>query len=198
MFAHISMLVAAQMFGSLTDAYPNIAPKVAAEHVAACGAGAVTVRSDAQLDTDTLVIAGTAPLSDQQLACIDKAASFYDVELQPPAQARFNAVREARSAALMASEARKWLKTHDLLDRLPVYRPGVTDDVAFGREVETLCNAKGAFRSRYGPHVLSPDWIMSRANESHPDMKPMQCLLAVSAASGFKMGFIGNEQIAPE
>jgi len=98
----------------------------------------------------------------------------------------------------MASEARKWLKAHDLLDRLPVYQPGVTDDAAFGREVETLCNAKGAFRSGYGPHVLSPDWLMRRANEPHPNMKPMECLLAISAMSGFKMGFIGNEQIAPE
>ena len=120
MYAHLIMIAAAQMPASLSNAYPNITPQVAAKRVTDCGVGAVTVRSDAELDTDVLIVGGSALVSDQQLACINKAASFYDVELPSSAQPRFNAIREAQSAALMASEARKWLKAHDLLDQISI------------------------------------------------------------------------------
>jgi hypothetical protein len=197
MYAHLMMIAAAQMPASLLNAYENITPQVAAQRVAACGVGAVTVRSDAELDADVLVVAGSAPLSDPQLGCIDKAASFYDVALSPSAQPRFDAIREARSAALMASDARKWLKAHDLLNQLPRYEPGVTDDAEFGRKVEKLCRADGALQSRYGPHALSPEWTMQRSTDARAQDGPLACLLNVSSATGFKMGFVGNEQAAP-
>jgi hypothetical protein len=198
MYAHLIMIAAAQMSASLSNAYPNITPQVAAKRVTDCGVGAVTVRSDAELDTDVLIVGGSAPVSDQQLACINKAASFYDVELPSSAQPRFNAIREAHSAALMASEARKWLKAHDLLDQIPKYEAGVTDDAAFGRRVEKLCRADGALRSSYGPHALSPEWTMQHASDAHLEDGPLACLLNVTWATGFKMGFIGNEQTAPK
>lgn len=197
MYAHLIMIAAAQMPASLLNAYENITPQVAAKRVTDCGVGAVTVRSDAELDTDVLVVAGSATVSDQQLACIDKAASFYDVELSPSMQPRFNAIREARSAALMASEARKWLKAHNLLNQLPKYEPGVTNDAEFGRKIETLCRADGAFQSRYGPHALNPEWMMRRSTGARLEDGPLACLLNVTWATGFKMGFIGNEQAAP-
>lgn len=198
MYAHVIMIAAAQMPASLANAYPNITPQVAAKRVADCGVGTVTVSSDAELDTDVLIVAGSAKMSEQQLACIDKAASFYDVELPAPTQPRFNAIREAHSAALMASEARKWLKAHKLLDQLPKYEPGVTDDAVFGRKIEKLCHAGGALTSRYGPHALSPEWAMQHAPDARVEDGPLTCLLNVTWAVGFKMGFIGNEQAAPK
>lgn len=198
MYPHLLMAAAAQISAPLLNAYPNITPQVAAKRVSDCAVGAVTVRSDAELEADVLVIAGSAPVSDQQLACIDKAASFYDVELPPSVQPRFNAIREAHSAALMTSEARKWLKAHGLLDQLPKYEPGVTDDAAFGRKVEKLCGADGALQSRYGPHALSPEWATERALDARLEDGPLACLLNVTWATGFKMGFIGNEQAAPK
>jgi hypothetical protein len=197
MNAHLILIAAAQMSASLLNAYDRITPQVAAQRVAGCGVGTVSVRSDAELDADVLVVAESVPIPDQQLACIDKAASFYDVELPPSAQPRFNAIREARSAAWMAAEARNWLKAHNLLDRLPKYDPGVTDDAAFGRKVEKLCSADGALQSRYGPHVLSPAWAMHRATNAPIEDGRLACLLSVTWATGFKMGFIGNEQAAP-
>ena len=196
MHAPVILIAATQLSASLSNAYPRITPQVAAERVADCGMGAVTVRSDAELDV--LVVAGSAPVSDQQLACIDKAASFYDVELPPSAQSRFNAIREARSAALMASDARAWLKAHGLLGRLPRYEPGVTDDEVVGRKIEKLCRADGALRSRQGPHALSPEWTVRHASDAGSKDGPLDCLLNVTRATGFKMGFIGNEQAAPE
>jgi hypothetical protein len=197
MYAHLVMIAAAQMSTSVLKAYDQITPQVAAKRVAGCGVGAVTVRSDAELDADVLVVAGSASILDERLACIDKAASFYDVELPPSVQPRFNAIREARSAALMATEGRRWLKAHDLLDRVPKYEAGVTDDAVFGRTVEKLCGADQALQSPYGPHALSPEWASQHAFDPRIEDGPMACLINVSWATGFKMGFIGNEQAAP-
>lgn len=129
---------------------------------------------------------------------MDQAASFYDVELSSSAQPRFNAIREARSAALMTTEGRKWLKAHDLLDQLPKYEPGVTDDAAFGRKIEKLCGADGALQSRYGPHALSPEWGMRLVPDVSSEDGHFTCLLNVTWATGFEMGYIGNEQAAPK
>lgn len=194
MLAHVITIALAQMSALLLDAYPSITPQVAAKRVADCGVGAVTVRADTDLGADVLVVEGSEPVSDQQLACINKAASFYDVELPSSAQPRFDAIRDAVSAALMASEARKWLKAHGLLNRLPKYEPGVTDDAEFGRKVEKLCSAEGALQSQYGPHTLSPAWTTQRVGDAQREEGTLKCLLSVTWASGYKMGFIGNEQ----
>lgn len=98
----------------------------------------------------------------------------------------------------MTSEARKWLNAHDLLDRLPKYETGVTDDAEFGRRVEELCSAQGALQSHYGPHALSPEWVSQRSPDAAVEDGPLTCLLNVTWATGFKMGFIGNEQAVPE
>ena len=119
------------------------------------------------------------------------------MELRSAAQPRFNAIREAHSADLMASEAREWLKTHDLLDQIPKYDAGVTDDAAYGRKVEKLCRADGALRSSYGPHALSPEWAMEHASDDRIEDGPLTCLLNVAWATGLNIGFIGNEQTAP-
>jgi hypothetical protein len=190
------IVIAAQLSASLLNSYEPTTPQVAAKRVASCGVGAVTVKSDANLEVDVLVVAAST-VSDQQLACMVKAASSYDVELPPSIQPRFNAVSEARSAALVASHARKWLKAHNLLDRIPKYELGVTDDAAFGREIEKLCHADQALQSQYGPHALSPEWAMQHATEARLEDGPMACLLNVTWATGFKMGFIGNEQALP-
>ncbi|HUD29811.1 MAG TPA: hypothetical protein VMQ93_13135 [Novosphingobium sp.] len=197
MYAHAIIIAAAQVSASFANAYSGITPQVAAKRVAECGVDTVTVKSDAELDTDVLVVGVLDSVSNQTLTCIDKAASFYDVELPSPAQSRFNAIREARSAVLVASKARKWLKAHDLLDELPKYEAGVTDDVLFGREVEKLCGADRALQSGYGPHTLNPEWVMQDITDGPSEDGPMACLLNVTWATGFKINFIGNEIAAP-
>lgn len=196
MFAPLLLISAAQLSPELLGAFDRISPQVAARRVAACGVGAVTVRFDAELDEDVLLVKATT-VSDAQLNCMDKESSFYDVELPPSVKSRFDAIRDARFAALATAESRKWLKAHDLLDRLPKYEAGVTDDNSFAREIEKLCNADRAFQSQYGPNTLNPEWIEQNALSGRPDGGPMACLLNVTYATGFKMGFIGNERAAP-
>jgi hypothetical protein len=196
MFAPLLLISAAQLSPGLLEAFDRISPQVAARRVAACGVGAVTVRYDAELDEEVLLVK-TTTVSDAQLNCMDKASSFYDVELPLSVKSRFDAIRDARFAALAAAASRKWLKAHDLLDRLPKYEAGVTDDKSFAREIEKLCNADGAFQSQYGPNTLNPEWIKQNALSGRPDSGPMACLLNVTYATGFKIGFIGNERAAP-
>ncbi|WP_206243464.1 hypothetical protein [Novosphingobium terrae] len=196
MFVPMLLISVALLSAGAPDAFDRISPQAAAKRVAACGVGAVTVRSDVEPNSDVLLVMATT-VSDAQLNCIDRASSFYDVVLSPSVQPRFDAIRDARFAALATAENRKWLTTHNILNRLPKYESGVTDDKAFAREIEKLCDADGAFQSQYGPNALSPEWVMQHAANGDPDGGPMACLMNVTYATGFKMGFIGNERVAP-
>lgn len=196
MFLMLAMFAAAQLSGPLPDGFERITPQVAAERVGNCGTGTVTIRSDPNLDTDVLVVAGKGTITDEQIACIAKAASFYEVELPPDAQPRLNAITEARGAAIVEAYTHNWLATHNLLGRLPKYEAGVTNDAAFAREIEKLCKAKGALQSQYGVHALNPAWATRQKDEPLED-QPFACVINVALASGFKLGFIGNEQFAP-
>jgi hypothetical protein len=176
--------------------YDRVTPKTAAERVMRCGIGPVTVKSEAELDTEVLVVTANGPLTDEQIACIDKAASFYDVKLPASAQSRFDRARETRAAAYMAGEGRKWLLAHRLLDRLPSYRSGVTQDADVAHKIEELCHAEGALSSSFGVHAVSPDWVMKNSGKIKQD-GPFVCLLNAAWASGYQLGFIGNEAYAP-
>jgi hypothetical protein len=89
--------------------YDRVTPQAAAERVMRCAVGPVTVKSEAGLETEVLVVAANGPLTDEQIDCIDRAASFYNVELPASAQSGFNKARETRATAYLAGEGRKWL-----------------------------------------------------------------------------------------
>ena len=191
MFAQLALLVA-QVSSPMLDAYDQITPEVAAERVARCAAGSVKVRSMKEIDVDVLVVTTEHAITDEQIACIAKAGSFYDVELPPNAQPRLNAVKIARSVALSKAQGTAWLATHSLSGKLPEYISGVTDDEEFANKIEKLCRADGALHSRYGVHALSPDYL----HRGYPtEDGPIACVLNVAWASGFEVGFIGNEQV---
>jgi len=130
MFAPL-ILLAAQVTSPMLDAYDQITPQVAAQRTERCGAGPVTVRTDKLTESDVLVVAAQGVITDEQIACIAKAASFYDVKLPPDAQPRLNAITKAKSSALVKAEGQRWLTTHHLLRKLPKYEAGVTDDDRF-------------------------------------------------------------------
>ena len=195
MLAHLAILVA-QVTSPMLDAYDRITPEVAAERVASCGAGAVTVRSKKEIDVDVLVVAANSAITDKQIVCIAKAASFYEVELPPDAQPRLNAITTARSEAITKAEGAKWLSAHNLLAELPEYKVGVTNDDEFVRKIETLCRAGGALHSRYGVHAINPEWVRKHVRIPTKD-GPFACVISAAMASGFELVFIGNEQSTP-
>lgn len=100
-----------------------------------------------------------------------------------------------RSEAVTRAEGRKWLSAHNLLSKLPEYKAGVTDDEEFARKIETLCRADGALHSRDGVHALSPEWGMHLGKPTEDG--PFACVLNAAWASGFDLGFVGNEQATP-
>jgi hypothetical protein len=124
----------------------------------------------------------------------------YTLKFPPNVQPRFDAMLEAKAEVWMKARAHDWLSARGLLDRVPKYQEGITDDGAFTRQVEVMCGpqAKGAFQSKYGFHALSPEWV--RRLGLPPRRKAtetLSCLTNATAVAGFKIGFIGNEAFAP-
>jgi len=105
MFA-IAALLAAQATSPMLDAYDQITPKVAAERIKRCGIGSVTVRTDEAIEEDVLVVAAKAVITDEQIACIAKAASFYDVELPRDTQPRLDALTKENLQRLRKRRAK--------------------------------------------------------------------------------------------
>lgn len=174
----------------------RITPQEAVERAGDCHLGPVTMRYEDELQSDILTVNVTAA-SEEQLVCLDKATEFgIFVELPPSIQPRFDAIREARASAIVKEDAREWLSAKGLLSRVPKYMAGTTDDAKFTREVEKVCGpqADGAFQSKYGPHVLNPQWSNRFAMPpKHEDEDVFACLFNIMSYVGFSVGFIGNE-----
>ena len=174
----------------------RITPQEAAKRVSQCGLGSVTTHYEPDIQEDVLVASGAQFATDDQLACAYKVVGFYyTLELPPNVQPRFDQMLETKAEVRMKAEARDWLAARGLLDRVPTYQKGVSDDAAFTRQVEALCGprAKGAFQSKYGFHALSPAWTKRELIPSDPSGGALTCLINVMAAAGFEFGFIGNE-----
>lgn len=173
----------------------GLSPQMAAEQVSQCGLGPVTIKFEEEIQSFILVPQGSASSTDEQLKCADTAAGIYDLGLPEAVLRRFYAIRSERVTALAVLAAKKWLTEHRLLDRVPKYEKGLSNDAAFVRSVERLCGprARGAFRSAHGPHALSPTWIEREGNPGGSSSHVLACLLNVTTFAGFEVGFVGNE-----
>ena len=179
------------------DTMERITPMEAVKRAEDCNLGRVTIRYEDELQSDIVTVTGAKAPSEEQLACLDKATGFgIFVELPPSIQPRFDAIREARASAMVKEGAREWLSAKGLLSRVPKYVPGTTDDAKFTRDVEKVCGprAEGAFQSKYGPHVLNPQWSSKLAMPpKQEDEEFFACLFNIMSYVGFSVGFIGNE-----
>lgn len=178
----------------------QITPQIAAERIARCGLGQVTISYEEVLQSEVLTAAGATSVTDEQLACADEAASYYHLELPPAVQPRYDAIRNARLSARVLREARAWLAERGLLERVPSYQAGVTDDGAFTLALEELCGprAKGAFQSEYGFHAISADWAQRNFEPFGEGAEVVGCLMNAALVAGFEFGFIGNEAAATD
>jgi hypothetical protein len=180
--------------------FEQITPEVAAERISQCGLGTVTIRYDEVLQSEVLTAAEATSVSDEQLACADKAASYYCLELPPAVQPRYDAIRGARLSAFFLKEAQAWLSARGLLERVPRYEAGVSNDDDFSRQLERLCGprANGALQSEYGFHAISPDWMQRNIEPSKEGAEVLTCLMNVARVAGFDIGFIGNMAASSE
>ena len=147
------------------------------------------------MQQDVMVVAAAGTVTDQQLECADKGASYHTLELPPHVQRRYNAIRAARFKLAFDADARAWLSARGLLGKVPEYRRGVTDDSAFTRRVEELCGprAKGAFQSTYSFRTLDPAWIKREMQPPEMGEEVFTCIVNVTSIAGFELGFVGNE-----
>jgi len=188
-------MIASQSVGSSGEPFERVRPEVAAKRISDCGLGPVTIRFDELLQSEILTAASASAVTDEQLACADKAASHYDLELPPGVQARYDAIRAKRLSAHFLAEARAWLSARGLLERVPHYQAGVTDDADFTRAVEDLCGprAKGVFQSQYGFHAISPDWMKrSLGPLDEEGSEVLACIMNVTRVAGYEVHLIGN------
>lgn len=170
-----------------------ISPKAAAQQIVLCGAGPVDVRFDDLLRSYVLTVHGAA---DAQLQCIERAAGYHDVELPSALQKGFDEIRAAKYSAVYREQAVAWLSERGLLDKVPKFLPGETDDATFSRKLEAICGpaAEGALQSEYGPRTISPQWIKKMSLPFRPeDAEAMSCLMTTASIAGFDLGLIGNE-----
>jgi hypothetical protein len=168
----------------------------AASQASKCGLGPVTFQFNDEMDEDGLSLGRVTAATDAQLSCVERAAGPYFIDVGPELQERFFRMQIAHQEAFMQDQSRKWLADRGLLGRVPRYVAGTTDDAAFTAEVENLCgpHARGAFKSRFGPHAISPDWLSS-SQPSAEESEAFDCIMKVTLVAGYKMGFIGNEAI---
>ncbi len=197
-FAFSALLLIAQAAGPgpSIDTTERISPETAAARAATCGLGQPALRYDPELQSHVLTVDAPDTVLDAQLACVDRATSYYDTELPSSVQPRFKAIRNARFLASFLADARAWLTERNLLERVPPYVEGVTDKKAFASQVELMCgpSAKGALQSSYGPSTVSPDWAKGMGTPPDPGhLEALSCIINVTAVAGFRLGFIGNE-----
>ena len=199
MFSALILLLTVQ--DTVDLGFVSTSPQEAAQRFTQCGLGPITIRwNDADTGgEDVLVATGVNLATDDQLRCADKAVGYYTIELPPEIERRFTALREARLAPVFQAKARSWLSSQGLLNRLPVYQKGVTDDGVFTRQIETLCgpHAKGAFQSKFGFHALSPDWVKRELDPPERGEQVLTCLMNSTTAAGYVFGFIGNDYYQP-
>lgn len=102
--------------------------------------------------------------------------------------------QDAEILAAERAQARSWLAERKLLDRVPAYVRGTSDDGATARRFEKLCgrHAHGAF-DRRDVHVFSEKWLTRKFDPTEPQqLEAFTCLLSVAQFTGFEIGFVGN------
>ncbi len=180
--------------GPLDATAPREEPMVATARIAECGVGSVRPTVDETLQEDVVEIVGATSASEEQLRCIALASldTRYYVIVPLPMQQAYDALYWRLSKERDLRDARSWLEERGLLSRLPIYDPHSSDELAFTRELETLCGpkAEGVLKSLKGMATINADTVSSGKLEE----EALWCLVNAAAASGYPLGFVGNEQ----
>jgi hypothetical protein len=148
---------------------------------------------------DHVVVIADGAATDGQLECAARVQveSGYWTEVPDSLRMRYFEHYGRVSTEWSKRWALRELEARGELERLPVYEAGTTDEVEFARTLEGLCGeeAQGMLQSGYGPHTVSPEWVRDR--EDFEQMgQTLMCIMRFSAASGFALGFVGNEKVA--
>jgi hypothetical protein len=201
-------VLAALLF--LSDAAAQASPplptvpsaEVAAERVRACGFDQVSVKEDDELQEEVVEVSGVSAVPESKMRCAVQVSLDTDCDVIFPepankaywrlySQMEEKSPRAAAASAWMQGNAREWLRKRGLLAKVPKYVKGKDDNLRFARRLEDVCGpkAKGMFRLVDGHVVLWP----APVGKAAADFSTVECLINAAAASGMRMGFVGNE-----
>ncbi len=178
-----------------------VKPQTAAQRVAACGFKSVRSRFDGELQEDVVEVMNVASASTKQLRCAAVASldTHYYVIFPAPVYQTYETLYWRQSRERDKADARAWLDKRDLLSRLPTYDPKRSDETAFAHTLEALCGPKaaGTLKPMHGMATFEDGALGTIAKDGFTkgklDEETMWCLVNAAAASGYPLGFIGNE-----
>jgi hypothetical protein len=176
-------------------------PEVAASRVVACGFKSVRLLVDDELQEEVVEVLDEAAPSPEQLRCVASASlgSHHYVTFRSPIEQTYQALYWQMSGERDQADARARLATRGLLSRLPTYDPKSTDETFFARALERLCGprASGALKPMRGRATFHEGALDTLTDEVTSDGRldddSLACLVDAAAASGYPLGFIGNE-----
>jgi len=200
----LTLMVAAAQFanGAPFDARVEfVKPQVAAQRVAECGFKNVRSKFDGELQEDVVEVTNVASASVEQLRCTAVASlnTHYFVIFPAPVYQTYDALYWRLSRERDKADARAWLDKRGLLSRLPAYDPKRSDEIAFVHTLEALCGPKatGTLKPMPGGATFEDGALGTIAKDGPTkgklDDETMWCLVNAAAASGYPLGFIGNE-----
>lgn len=180
-----------------------VKPEVAVERVTACGFKSVRSRFDGELQEDVVEVMNVTTASAEQLRCTARASldSVYYVVFPASIEQTYETLYWRMSRERDKADARVWLEKRGLLARLPTYDPKHSDETAFAHALEALCGPKaaGTLQPMHGMATFKdgalglPD--KGGISPGKLDEETLWCLINASAASGYPLGFIGNEAV---
>ncbi|WP_176597244.1 hypothetical protein [Sphingobium sp. 15-1] len=183
--------------GALDTPHVLVTPEVAIQRTAACGFKKVASKFDDTLQEDLIVVLDDASISDEQLRCAALAslASSYYVTFRPPIEKAYQPLYWNLSREQGKADAMAWLDKKGLLSRLPTYDPKQSNSSAFARSLENLCGPKaaGTLKALNGMATFNDSALATGAL----DEETLWCLTNAATASGYPLGFLGNETAAP-
>ena len=178
-----------------------VKPDVAVTRVANCGFKSVRSRFDDTLQEDVIEVSDVSSASTEQLQCVALASldSHYYVTFPEPMYQAYAALYWRMSEERGKADAKAWLEKRGLLSRLPTFDPKRSDEATFARSLEKLCGPKaaGTLKAMGGGATFTDGalgtfekggYIKGRLDED-----AMWCLINAATASGYRLGFIGNE-----
>jgi hypothetical protein len=178
-----------------------VKPEVAAARVAACGFKNVHSKFDDELQEDVVAVVDVSSASAEQLRCTALASldTHYYVVFPAPVYQTYETLYWRISRERDKADARAWLDKRGLLSRLPTYDPKRSDEAAFANALEGLCGprAAGTLQPMHGMATFKDGALgtlgKSGFTRGKLDEETMWCLINAAAASGYPLGFIGND-----
>jgi hypothetical protein len=178
-----------------------VKPEVAAQRVVACGFKNVRSKFDGELQEDVVEVANVATASAEQLRCAALASlnTHYYVIFPATVYHSYETLYWRMSRERDKAGARAWLAKRGLLAQLPSYDPKHSDETLFAHTLEALCGPKaaGTLQPMHGMATFKNGALgtfdKSGFTSGKLDEETMWCLINAAAASGYPLGFIGNE-----